>query len=94
MTALLIALTLVEVVLLVAVLASYLVAIARSLRRTAILLGKVSFGVRAIEGQTVPIGPRVTRINTQLATIAAALDDLTGLAEAAGARSSRGMRRG
>lgn len=98
MTPLLIALSLLEVILLVAVLAAYLVAIARSLRRTAVLLGKVSFGVRAIEGQTTPIGPRVVRINTQLATIASALDELSELARAAGAapagRTTRGLRRG
>jgi hypothetical protein len=84
MTALLIVLTVLLVVIVLAVLATYLVAIARSLRRTAGHLGNVSFGVRAIEAQTAPIGPGVTRINEQLSGISAALAALTGLARSAG----------
>lgn len=84
MTALLIVLSVLLVAIVVAVLAIYLVAIARTLRRTAGYLGKVSFGVRAIESQTAPIGPGVTRINEQLSAIAGGLVALTGLARSAG----------
>lgn len=90
MTALLVVLTLLEIVVVVAVLVFFLVAIARSLRRTAALLGKVSFGVRAIESQCAPIGPSVLTVNSQLAAIAAALGTVTGLAEDASA--DRGAR--
>jgi len=90
-TALLVVLTLLEIVIVVGVLVAYLVAISRSLRRTTVLLGKVSFGVRAIETQCAPIGPSVLTINSQLAGIAAALGGVTALAvqTAAGAPSGR-----
>ena len=83
MRGLLVALTIVEIVLVVVVLVYYLVRIAASLRRTAALLGKVSFGVRAIETQTNVIGPSVLKVNDQLGGIADALADLTDLATAA-----------
>ncbi len=91
MTALLITLTILEIVIVVGVLVAYLVAIARSLRRTTVLLGKISFGVRAIETQCAPIGPSVLTINSQLAGIAAALGAVTALAgqAAAGAPARR-----
>lgn len=82
MTALLVTLTLIEIALVVAVLVYYLLRIAGSLRRTAVLLGKVAFGVRAIETQCSSIGPSVGTINDQLGGIAAGLSDLTNLAEA------------
>ncbi len=83
MTALLDTLTVVEIVLVVVVLVYYLVRIAASLRRTAALLGKVAFGVRAIETQCEVIGPSVGAVNAQLSGIAGALGDLTMLADAA-----------
>lgn len=83
MTALLVTLTIVEIVLVVAVLVYYLVRIAASLRRTSPLLGKVAFGVRAIETQCEVIGPAVLTVNDQLETIASALGDLTDLADSA-----------
>lgn len=79
----LIAATVVEILLVAAVLVVYLTLVGRSLRRTSRYLGKVAFGVRAIETQCEAIGPSVTRINGQLATIAGALDGVAGLAEAA-----------
>ena len=82
MTALLVTLTVVEVVLVVAVLAYYLIRIAASLRRSSAQLAKVAFGVRAIETQCDAIGPSVLRINDQLSGVAAALRDLTELADA------------
>ena len=84
MTALLTVLTILLVAIVLAVVAVYLVAIARTLRRTAGYLGKVSFGVRAIESQTAPIGPGVIRINEQLSAISAGLAALAGLARSAG----------
>lgn len=81
MKALLVVCTLLEIALVVGVLVYYLVAIARSLRRTSMLLGKVAFGVRAIETQCGAIGPSVTTINERLSTISGALGALTGLAE-------------
>lgn len=83
MTALLVTLTIVEIVLVVIVLVYYLARVAASLRRTSTLLGKVAFGVRAIETQTQVIGPSVLTVNDQLATVADALADLTDLADAA-----------
>ena len=80
MTALLVILTVVEIVIVVAVLVYYLLRIAASLRRTSALLGKVSFGVRAIETQCEVIGPAVVTINEQLGGVSAALSDVTTLA--------------
>ncbi|CAN5549011.1 hypothetical protein BH23ACT7_BH23ACT7_03380 [soil metagenome] len=81
MRSLLIVLTAVEIVVFLGAVVVYLIAIAGSLRRTAVNLGKVSFGVRAIETQCAPIGPAVTRINAQLATIVGALGGVAELAE-------------
>ncbi len=67
--------TLGEVVLLVAVLAGYLIAIAETLRRVSRTLGQVTFGVRAIERQTQPVGPRLNEINGALEQAAAALEE-------------------
>ena len=83
MRVLLVIATLLEIALVIGALAVYLARITRSLRATSALLGKVTFGVRAIETQCEPIGPSVTRINGQLAVIAGALDGVAGLAEAA-----------
>lgn len=80
MRPLLVVLSVVEVLLVVVVLVYYLLAIARSLRRTAGYLAKVSFGVRAIETQCAPVGPSVVAINERLTGVAAALEGLTALA--------------
>lgn len=90
MTGLLVTLTIVEIVLVVVVLVYYLARVAASLRRTAVLLGRVAFGVRAIETQTQVIGPSVVAVNGQLDVIADALADLTGLAEAAAGPAREG----
>lgn len=82
MTAVLITLTIVEIVLVSIVLVYYLARIAASLRRTSSVLGKVAFGVRAIETQCEVIGPAVTTVNDQLVGVASALEDLTLLADA------------
>ena len=83
MRSLLIILTVLEIVLVAAVLVYYLIRIAASLRRSAVALGKVAFGVRAIETQCQVIGPSVLQVNDQLAVIAGALADLGELATAA-----------
>ncbi len=76
MNTLLIIVTLVEVLLVVLVLAGYLIAIAATLRRVSKTLGLVTFGVRAIERQTEPIGPALSDINGALEQVAAALDEV------------------
>jgi uncharacterized protein YoxC len=75
MNTLLIVATLLEVALLVAVLATYLIAIAATLRKVSHTLGLITFGVRAIERQTQPIGPTLKGINQALEQVAGALDD-------------------
>lgn len=80
MRAVLITLSLLEVAVVLAVLVVYLVAVSRSLRRTSATLGKVSFGVRAIETQTRSIGVHAPVLNDRLSQVAsdvAALTDLT-----------------
>ena len=89
MTSLLVTLTIIEIALVAVVLVYYLIRIAASLRRTSVLLGKVAFGVRAIETQTSVIGPSVLTVNEQLGGVADALADLTDLADAAASRPRR-----
>lgn len=74
----LIIVTLVEVTLLVVVLAGYLIAIAATLRSVSKTLGLVTFGVRAIEKQTEPIGPALGDINAGLEQVADALAAAAG----------------
>jgi uncharacterized protein YoxC len=78
MRTLLIVLTLVEVALLVVVLAVYLIAIAATLRKVSSTLGQITFGVRAIEKQTQPIGPTVGEINEALVQVADGLEEVVG----------------
>jgi hypothetical protein len=92
-TALLITLTIIEIVAVAGVLVVYLLVIAGSLRRTAVLLGKVTFGVRAIETQCSSIGPSVLAVNGKLSGIAAALADLTALAGAGSGQDGAATRR-
>ena len=84
MTTVLVILTVVEVLIVIGALATYLVAISASLTRTSKNLAKVTFGVRAIETQCSSIGPSVTRANEQLNVIAGALGGLVGKAEKLG----------
>ncbi|MDP9378245.1 MAG: hypothetical protein M3P40_11875 [Actinomycetota bacterium] len=70
----LISLSVGEVVALVLVLAGYLIAIAAGLRRVSTLLGRVTFGVAAIDKQTQPIGPALRDINSALGQVAASLE--------------------
>jgi hypothetical protein len=80
MTTLLVVLTIVEIAVVVTALVVYLVAIARSLRRTAQTLAKVSFGVRAIETQCSSIGPSVLALNARVAEVSTGLAGLADLA--------------
>ena len=70
MKTVLIVLTLVEVGLLVAVLAIYLLSIASTLRTVSRTLGLITFGVRAIEKQTEPLGPVLKDVNESLEHVA------------------------
>lgn len=70
----LISLSVGEVVALVVVLAGYLIVIAAGLRRVSDLLARVTFGVRAIDKQTEPIGPALQDINSALGQVAASLE--------------------
>ena len=82
MRTLLITLSVIEILLVVAALAYYLIQISKSLHNTSRLLGKITFGVRAVETQCSTIGPSVTRINEQLVTISGALSGVADRAEA------------
>ncbi len=85
MTKLLVVLTVVEIAIVVLVLAAYVIALTRELRSISTTLGKVAFGVRAVESQTSPIGPSVLRINKTLSEIDAALGPIAEKAERAAA---------
>ena len=71
MLELLIVLTVLEVVVVLVVLAVYLGLVRTHLRTTAKALGKVAFGVRAIDTQVAAVEPGVTRINASLEDLAA-----------------------
>lgn len=85
MTKLLVVLTVIEIALVVVVLAAYVIALTRELRSISTTLGKVAFGVRAVESQTGAIGPSVLRINKTLAEIEGALGPIAEKAERAAA---------
>lgn len=81
MTVLLIVLTVVEAVVVVAVLGTYLTLLHRRLRSISTYLGKIAFGIRAVESQTASIGPSVLRVNQTLREINAALPVVAAKAE-------------
>lgn len=90
-------LTALEVLALVAVLVTYLVAITRVLERIGgtptSLLAKIRLGVRAIEQETAALAPEVTRLNEGLGAIAGglkAVDDHLAGTVAAVARQGSG----
>jgi len=87
MRTLLITLTVIEILLVVAALVYYLIQISKSLHNTSRFLGKITFGVRAVETQCSTIGPSVTKINEQLVTISGALGGVADRAEAIADRS-------
>lgn len=67
-------LTIAQAALLVGVLAGYLVAITKTLQRVSQTLARVTWGVRAIERQTEPLGATLRDVNADLAAVADALD--------------------
>lgn len=83
MNTLLVILTVLEIALLLGVIVIYLVAIGRRLGNISKILGKVAFGVRAVETHTSSVGPSVTKLNTTLREIEAALGPLADKARRA-----------
>jgi methyl-accepting chemotaxis protein len=81
-TALLVTLTVIEIVALVVVLALFLIAITRRLRSIANALGQMSGGVLgAIQGDVCLIGAGAAILNNQLNTISQALSAIAEKAE-------------
>lgn len=72
-----IVLTVAEIGLLVAVLAYFLNKVALLLNRISATLGKVTFGVRAVETQCGVIGPAADRLNASLRETVANLQAAT-----------------
>lgn len=70
-----IVLSVAEILLVVVVLAYFLNRVARQLNSISSTLGRIAFGVRAVEQQCSVIGPAVGRINDNLAAGAAGLED-------------------
>lgn len=79
-----ITLSVLEIVLLVAVLAFFLVRITKLLRTISANLAKVTWGVRTVETQCAVIGPAADAINAELAATAANLERAASLAERLG----------
>ena len=88
-TTLLIVLTVAEVVALVAVLAAYLLVVARKLRSVSGTLAKVAFGVRAVERQLSGIGPAMAEVNYELEQLAELLPRAAARAERAAGGATR-----
>jgi hypothetical protein len=80
-TGLLITLTVLEIVALVTVLAVYVVLITRRLRSISANLGRVAFGVRAVETQLARIGPAARNVNHDLGALTTRLATVTEKAE-------------
>ena len=78
---LLVVLTVVEIVLFVTVLATYLALIHRKLTLTNSNLARITFGIRAVETYTSRIGPSVTSLNERLTEAAGVLGPLVEKAE-------------
>lgn len=78
-------LSVIEILLFVLVLAIYLIAVVVRLRSISDNLGKVAFGVRAVEVQTNNIGPSLQRLNGLLREINDALAGIAAKAERAAA---------
>ena len=74
-------LTVLEIVLLVAILAFFVVKITRLLRKISVNLAKVTWGVRTLGTQCAVIGPSADEINNNLAAAAADLERAAVAAE-------------
>lgn len=84
----LVVLTVFEIVLALGIISGYLIAIARRLNSISTNLGKVAFGVRAIESQTAAIGPAATKLNSELEAITGALPAIAHAAEGLAAKAT------
>ncbi len=82
----LVILSVIEILALVAVLAGYLIRIIKALQNISVTLGKVAFGVRAVEQQIGAIGPGVSDINEELSELGRVLPRLADRAEQRAAR--------
>ncbi len=78
MNTILIMITVFEVVLLVAVIATYLIIINATLNKISQTLGLITFGVRAIESMTALLGPALSELNGTLERVAGTLEEVTG----------------
>lgn len=74
-------LSVLEIVGLVLVLAYFLNRVAYLLNSISATLGKITFGVRAVEQQCTVIGPAADRINSNLAQVADGLEEAAKRAE-------------
>jgi len=74
-------LTVLEILGLVAVLAYFLNRVARLLNSICSTLGKITFGVRAVETQCAVIGPAVDKLNANLRAAAGGLGSAAEMAE-------------
>ena len=79
-------LTVLDIVVFVAVLGYFLAKVARQLNSISANLGKITFGVRAVESETSTIGKAVPRLNQALSEVAAGLDQAASMAERAARR--------
>ncbi|HEY4008164.1 MAG TPA: hypothetical protein VGM60_23695 [Pseudonocardia sp.] len=86
-TELLVLLTVVEIVLLVAVLALYLIALTKRLHATADILGQLTGGVDVIAGNVALVGAGAAILNRKLDTISGVLPLLAEKAESVAASS-------
>jgi hypothetical protein len=73
--------TVLEILLFVAVLGFFLNRITQQLVSVNKTLAKITFGVRAVETQCHAIGPAADRINANLSSIAAGLEDAASRTE-------------
>lgn len=76
-----IVLTVLEIVLLVVVLAYFLNRVANQLNSISRTLGKVAFGVRAVETMCLTIGPATKKLNASLTQVAGGLEQAAVKAE-------------
>lgn len=73
--------TVLEILLFVGVLGFFLNRITQQLVSVNKTLAKITFGVRAVETQCYAIGPAADRINANLASVAAGLEDAASRTE-------------
>lgn len=86
---LLIICTVLEIVGLIAVLAAYLIIVAKQLRSISSTLQEVTWGARAVERQLRAVRSNIGQINWALEDIAAVLPDVADKAEDLSSSSSR-----